>query len=61
MEDGSDLQNGTQQGILNKSTLTSTVLANFGNNFKADYEKESINEGFPILNWQPTKSAEPNK
>lgn len=55
------MQNGTQQGILNKSTLTSTVLANFGNNFKADYEKESINEGFPILNWQPTKSAEPNK
>lgn len=52
MEDGDNIQNATKQGMLNKSTLTSTVLANFGSNFKSDYEEESVNDGFPILSWQ---------
>ena len=52
LEDGDNIQNATKQGMLNKSTLTSTVLANFGSNFKSDYEEESVNDGFPILSWQ---------
>lgn len=56
---GDNLKNATKKGLFNKSTLTSTVLANFGNNFKADYE-ENINDGFPILDWQPQESVGPN-
>lgn len=62
---GDNLKNGIETeifdkyGIFDKSTLTSKVLADFGDNFKADYE-ENINDGFPILDWQPQESAVPN-
>ena len=54
--DGNNLQNATQKGIFDKSTLTSNILSNFGESFKADYEGESVNNGFPILMWQPKRS-----
>lgn len=59
MEDGDNLKNGTEKGLYDKSTLTNKVLSDFGSDFKSDYE-ESINEGFPILSWQPSKTAIPN-
>ncbi len=46
-------KNADHQGMLDKSNLTSTVLSNFGSNFKSDYtDKNSINDGYPILSWQ---------
>lgn len=57
---GSSYINATKQGIFNKETLISTVLSEFGENFKQDYEgSESVNDGFPILTWQVQKSKMP--
>lgn len=54
--------NATNQGIFDKDTLTSTVLSEFGENFKQDYDgTESVNDGFPILSWQAEKSKMPKQ
>ena len=41
---------GSHWGLLTKNELTSIVLENYGNNFKADTLNK--NNGYPILNWQ---------
>ena len=59
---GSYYINATKQGVFDKNTLTSTVLSEFGENFKQDYEgDESVNDGFPILSWQAEKSKMPKQ